>query len=389
MKIGVLIDRLNVGGVEKIAIEQVRSLRKIGEDAYLVVLREKGVVNNAFPDLLKDLPVVYLDRRLPAFLRLSFSFPIFHFLSSFHFTYPLFLPFVIKKAEFDYLIVHGTYTSISAVAIKKIKKINFSAFIWDPSSYILERVYKEKLSKILYGVLRSVASRLDRFLINNMDNVLVGGPAHNKFIKKVNPEKQIVTIYPSVHPVAKPLKKDNYVLMATAWKRGKNPEYVFSILKKMPKIRIKMVGKWLDPTYKLEFETMIHQGKFDDQIDVVGEVSEDELSQYFAHAIVVLQTNDDRGFGMPALEAAGSATTFIVPVGQGVCDLFTDKEHGYFTKEKDTKVIVNLLKKVFEEKKGATEMGVKAWEKVKANYSWEKHASELKKIVLQETQSNH
>ena len=66
MKIGVLIDRLNVGGVEKIAIEEVRALIEAGHDAYLVVLRRKAVVENAFPDLLKDVPVIYLDDRLPS-----------------------------------------------------------------------------------------------------------------------------------------------------------------------------------------------------------------------------------------------------------------------------------------------------------------------------------
>ena len=44
MKIGVLIDRLNFGGVEKIAIEEVAALRKINEDAHLLILRRKAVV---------------------------------------------------------------------------------------------------------------------------------------------------------------------------------------------------------------------------------------------------------------------------------------------------------------------------------------------------------
>ena len=82
MKIGILIDRLNVGGVEKIAIEQVRSLREEKVDAYLVILRRKAVVSNAFPELLKKIPIIYLDDRLPEILRFSFKFPVFYFFSS-------------------------------------------------------------------------------------------------------------------------------------------------------------------------------------------------------------------------------------------------------------------------------------------------------------------
>ena len=381
MKIGILIDRLNVGGVEKIAIEEVIALRKLGEDAQLVVLRKKAVVPNAFPDLLRNVPIVYLDERLPAPLRFSFRFPVFSFFSSFHLTYPILLPFVVKRKEFDYFIVHGTYTSFSAATIKKTRRIKFSAFIWDPISYILERVYKTNFLAPALWILKKLAYVLDRFLINNMDNVLVGGSAHNAFIHKINSHKTIKTIYPSVHPISKPLKKDNYVLMVTAWKDGKHPEYILEIVRQLPNIRIKMVGKWVNPLYRQKFEKLVEEKGFTQQIEIVGGVSESELVKYYAYALVLLQTNDDRGFGMPAMEAAGCGTTFIIPRGQGVCSLFTDGEDGFYTKEKDTTTILSLLKQIMADKELATKLGNSAWSKVKNNYSWEKHANELKQVA--------
>lgn len=381
MKIGILIDRLNVGGVEKIAIEEVIALRKLGEDAQLVVLRQKAVVQDAFPDLLRGVPVVYLDKRLPRLLRFSFPFPVFSFFSFFHVTYPLFLPFVVKRKEFDYFIVHGTYTCFSAITIRKIKKIRFSAFIWDPISYILDRAYGTKFLAPLLWILKKIAYVLDRSLINNMDNVLVGGPAHDDFIHHINPRKPIKAIYPSVHPIGKPLKKDDYVLMVTAWKDGKNPEYILEIAKQLPGVHIKMVGKWLDPLYRQKFETSVKESDAIKQIEIVGSVSESELAGYYAHARVLLQTNDDRGFGMPAMEAAGSGTTFIIPRGQGVCELFVNGKDGFYTKERDTKIILSRLKQVMEDKELSVRMGSKAWEKVKVNYSWEKHAQQLKDVV--------
>ena len=381
MKIGILIDRLNVGGVEKIAIEEVIALRKLGEDAQLVVLREKAVVQDAFSDLLRDVPIVYLDKRLPRPLRFSFRFPVFSFFSSFHLTYPLFLPFVVKRKEFDYFIVHGTYTCLSAITINKTRKIKFSAFIWDPASYILDRAYGARFLAPVLWILKKTAYVLDKFLINNMDNVLVGGPAHNAFIHKINPRKNIEVIYPSVHLISKPLKKDDYVLMVSAWKNGKHPEYILEIVRKLPDIHIKMVGKWIDPLYRQEFEKLVKGNGLAKQIEIVGPVSESELSEYYAHARVLLQTNDDRGFGMPAMEAAGSGTTFIIPRGQGVCSLFVDGEDGFYTKEKDTETILKLLRQLMENKELATRIGNKAWEKAKNNYSWEKHAQELRLLI--------
>jgi len=381
MKIGILIDRLNVGGVEKIAIEQVLALRAIGQDASLVILRKKAVVENAFPDLLKKVPVIYLDERLPAVLKASFRFPGFHFFSSFHLTYALFLPFVVKRHEFDYIIAHGTYTSLSASALKSRNKIQFSSFIWDPASYILNRVYTGRFLSPILSVLKRLAVAFDTYLIKRMDHVLVGGKAHNPFIESVVPGKSIEVIYPSVHPANKQIKKQDYVLMVTAWKDGKHPEYILDIVDRIPNIHIKMVGKWIDPQYKNSFEKLVKKRGASQHIDVVGEVTEKQLSDYYSKALVLLQTNDDRGFGMPAMEAAAHGTTFVIPTGQGVGELFKDKIHGFYTKENDTDTIVRLLNTLIDDKKLAADIGQSAMKIVKDTYSWEKHAGKLVSVI--------
>ena len=381
MKIGVLIDRLNVGGVEKIAIEEVRALIEAGHDAHLVVLRRKAVVENAFPDLLKDVPVIYLDERLPSIFRFSFVFPLFFFFSLFHLTYPLLLPFKVKRNEFDYLIVHGTYTIFTAIQLKKRRQIPFSGFVWDPASYLMQRVYKPKIPHLVYTVLLPIARTLDKHVIRAMNSVLVGGTAHNSFIKQADPDAKIDVVYPSVHPTQRPANKDEYVFVMTAWKEGKHPEYLIELAKNLPSLRIKMGGKWIDPDYRARFETMLKEAKVTSSIEVLGSLDEQELARLYRKALVVLQTNDDRGFGMPALEAAAQGTTFIIPKGQGVCDLFTDGVHGFYTKEKDTKTIVKKLQALISNPKMAGEMGKKALKEVKAHYSWKIHAQQLVDII--------
>jgi len=382
MKIGILIDRLNVGGVEKIAIQQVKALRDSGEDASLVVLRRKGVVQNAFPELMKEIPVIYLDDRLIPLFKFSCPFPLFHFFSLFHITYCFFIPFAVKKKEFDYFIVHGTYTAFSAIAIKWIRKIPFSVFIWDPISYIVERVYGQKLAGLTKKILLLTAKHLDKFIISNTDVILTGGPAHNGLFNNLNPDKKILEISPGVNPLKKiALKKEDYILMVTAWKSGKNPEYIFELIKRIPKLRVKMVGKWLDSEYKKEFERKIKKINLSKNIEVIGEVNEKRLAKYYQEAVLLLQTNDDRGFGMPALEAAGHGTTFVIPKGQGVCNLFSDEIDGFYTKEKDTKKIAEYLNLLIENKQLALKMGKHAWETVKTHYSWQKHTEKLKNIA--------
>lgn len=381
MKIGILIDRLNVGGVEKIAIEQVRALRAAGEDAILVVLRKKAVVDNVFPDLLDGIPISYLDERLNPMLKFSFGVPGFHFFSIFHITYPLFLPYVVKKNEFDYIIAHGTYTSLSAVAFKRKNRINFSSFIWDPASYIIGRVYKGRFVAPILYVIKKMAIKLDAYLIKNMSRVLVGGQSHNDFIRSLSLDKKIEIIYPSVHPLNQQSKKEGYVLMVTAWKDGKHPEYILTLAERIPSMQVKMAGKWVDDSYKQYFDNLVYEKGLQDQIEVIGSVSEQELGNLYARAQVLLQTNDDRGFGMPALEAASAGTTFIIPEGQGVCELFVHKKHGFYTKEQDTDTIVSILNKLLSDDKLAYSMGDSAMTRVKKYYSWSRHAQSLIKII--------
>jgi glycosyltransferase involved in cell wall biosynthesis len=116
-------------------------------------------------------------------------------------------------------------------------------------------------------------------------------------------------------------------------------------------------------------------------ITVLGEVSERQLNTLYSTALVLLQTNDDRGFGMPALEAAGHGTTFIIPQGQGVCALFKHKKDGFYTKEQDTKMINTYLATLLKNPQQAARMGRHAWEIVQADYSWEKHAKLLRALI--------
>lgn len=381
MKIGVLIDRMNVGGVEKIAIEEVKALRAMGEDAELVVLRKKGVVQNAFTDLLEGVPVAYLDERMPRPLRVSFGFPLFYFFSLFHLTYPLLVPFFVMKSEYDYLIVHGTYTSLTAIQLKRRRNIPFSGYIWDPVSYLMERVYRPRIPQLFFAVLYSIAKKLDKYIIHAMNSVLVGGEAHNPFIKQIAPNSSIDVIYPSVHPAHKLSPKKKYIFVVTAWKEGKNPEYLIELSKSIPDISIKMGGKWIDPLYRDRFEDNLRINGVSEKITVLGELSEVQLKKLYGEALVVLQTNDDRGFGMPALEAAAHGTCFIVPEGQGVCSLFINGVHGYYTKEKDTKKIAELLSMLSNDTARATRMGRAGWQHAKKHYSWTNHAEQLINIA--------
>src|SRR2546429_1099655 len=153
MRVGILIDRIQAGGVEKIAIQQTRSLLRLGIDAELVVLRRSTPNPDAFIELRSELPTVYLDDRFPRWMRVSFPVPFFYFFSTFHITYALLLPWFVKSEEYDFLVSHNSYTSFAALGLYKAKGIPFIMHVWDPTSYILEKVYRTGALRLLRPVL--------------------------------------------------------------------------------------------------------------------------------------------------------------------------------------------------------------------------------------------
>lgn len=377
-KIGVLIDRVWIGGVEKIAINEVKALRELGIEAFLLVLRREKVVY--FKEELKDLPIIYLDEKLPRLLKLSFKFPFFSFFSFFHLTYPFLIPLFWNK-NVDSIVSHGTYTTFTALTLKKFKKIKLILAMWDPISYILEKAYPTGLIHSLGFLFKPVGGFMDKVLIKNSDLVMVGGSAHNNYLEKLG-AKNILKNPPAVYPAKElPKKRGDYILAVTAWKRGKKPEYQLELMKSLPQTKLIMAGAWIPESYQEDFKKEIIQEGLENQVELTGEISEEKLKELYLNARVFLQTNDDRGFGLAALEAAANGCPFIIPEGQGVCELFENKTDGFFTKERDSSVILTYLKELLNNERKAYEFGKSAREKVVKNYSWKKHAERILEVL--------
>jgi glycosyltransferase involved in cell wall biosynthesis len=116
------------------------------------------------------------------------------------------------------------------------------------------------------------------------------------------------------------------------------------------------------------------------RVSVTGPIGEDTLLDAYSQALVFLQVHTDVGFGLPALEAAGQACTFIIAEGQGVCDLFSDGKEGFMVEEKNTHKIVGLLRRLSENPEEAVSMGRDAL-KVAQHHSWNTHAQQIYEMV--------
>lgn len=383
MKIAILIDRFNIGGVEKIAIEEVKAFKKIGIQTSLVVLSRKALVKNAFFDLRKDIKVIYLDDRLPSFLKFTFKIPFFYFFSFFHLSYPLIMPFFIKNNEYDFIISHGTYTSFTALTISVWKHIPYAIYIWDPISYILQKAYDNGPIEFIRRYFNFILEGVDGVLVNSAKYVFYSGDSHTHYLESIIKNKQKLKLLPLGYDYAKAIsiKKEKYFITVTAWKEGKGLEQLLENFSIWEKAKLVIAGKWLHEGYKKKILAIISQNKLKDKVVITGEVSEKNLQSLYKHALSLIIVNNEKGFGMPALESAANGCTFIIPTDCGVTKYFKKDIDGFFYKYNDIVQVERYIRFLLKKPTVAGKMGKHAWQKVKNHYSWINHVEKIKSII--------
>ncbi len=380
IKVAVLVGQLAyIGGVGIAAVNEVRGLRKLGIDAELVVLFRKKEFEWVKTFEAGDIPVIFLSDRLPKFFRLNFKIPFFAFFSFFHISAIFWAPLVIGK--YDVIIAHETYNCFSAIVCAKLLKIKLMAYLWDPVSYIVPRVYKKKIPSFLFSAVVFISKAVDRFIIKNSDLVILGSGLHEKLVKEIISPKKIIKI-----PVGtKVLKKVNFerepiVIALTKWDKGKNPEFLLEIAKKLKgQFKFIIAGNWTDQKQKEEFEQKIGEMELTEKVFVAGKVTEEEKFKLFSQARVLVHPIVE-AFGMMALEAAACGCPFLIPKGSGVTELFINKEHGFFLNEGDLEAFIEKTNQALSNQKASALMGEKAYNCATA-YSWESHACKIKKAV--------
>ena len=378
-RIGVLVGKLYVGGVEKIAIEEVRALNELGHDSSLLVLVRTEEPTESFGEALNGINVVYLSDRLSKALCSDAKIPFLNFFSLFHLTYPLLLPSKVKRNEYDLIISHNAYNSFTAYALSKLKKIPYAIYVHDPIHYILGKVYTSGVIKLALPVLLPVSKWIDKQLTQNSVAVFTGSNEHAKYLEGLlsNPGKVKVLVpgYTARNHLRTGAR--DYFITITAWKQGKQLEKLLPIIAELEGAKLKVVGKWIHEDYRIYIEKEISRLGITPRVSIVGAVSEHELADLYAAARAALIINDEKGFGMPGMEAAGNGTPFIAPSDCGIASLFSDEvEASYFPAGNMKTAKAKISELLFNPEKAST-MGQKAWEKCRSQFSWGKHAWDI------------
>jgi glycosyltransferase involved in cell wall biosynthesis len=221
---------------------------------------------------------------------------------------------------------------------------------------------------------------VDKQIYKRSDVVLIGSNLHKNTFETFSQKKPLIILPAGTEILKNPPKvRDRVIVSLTKWDRGKNPEFILQVAKKLVGDFVWLIaGNWSDQDQKEVFLKKIKEMKLEKKVKIIGKVTEEEKRKLFSQARVLVHPIVE-AFGMFALEAAGCGCPFVIPKNSGVTELFKEEKHGYFPGEGNTASFVERIEDLLKDEKKTGEMGRKAWEQAK-KYSWKEHALKLKKI---------
>jgi glycosyltransferase involved in cell wall biosynthesis len=372
------MDKLVFGASPVIARGEVDGLRRLGINASLLLIK-RGVERNSSE--LGKIPTEFLEDQSSFLSKRGLKVPGFNFFSTFH----LFSPILAMKFKvpYDLLITHGTYTCFTALTLKRTKGIPYLAYIYDPITYILPKVYSGESLGSLLPILVTLGRELDKMIVNSSEAVILLSKYHLNSVRQLT-SKPVHVVYPGTEvPESIPSERGRYLLAVARWERKKYPFLLLDVLKALKRdgvsVRLLVEGDWKPPTLRTEFLKRIKQEGLQEQISMCGPSKRPDLLRFYSEARALI-VPDVPSFGMIPLEAAAHGCPIIIPKRAGVTDLFADGIHGFFPDEGDVDGFATSIKNLVANERLAWKMGHEAWN-VAIEHTWDNHARTLAAVL--------
>ena len=382
MKIAILIDKMYPGATPKFSGSEAKYLNEAGHHAEIITLMEGGIDSESFQykEFLSEVEVTSLTENMKIKGILKKKIPGFSFMSLFHLLSPVYAPLMIRWGRYDVIIAYNCLTCITAYSIKIFSGIPYIAQMWDPLSYIFEKVYKEKLPPIIYKIGFSILKIVDRTIANGSDLTISLSEEHARYLKSINVKKPVIILYAGCMPEKKiPKKRGDYLLAIDRWDIGNKPHILLEVVERLNDKNVELVisGFWEEDWLRDEFIYLVKEKGLENQITLKPPVTEVELRGLFRGARAYLHPIEETSVSMPALEAAAAGCPVVIPKGT---PLFTQGETAFFPGEGDIDEYARYVEMLVSDERLAYMMGKAAWKMAKEN-SWRVHGEKLESYL--------
>jgi len=365
IKIGIIIDSGNVGGVQKIAIEEVKILNKLGYFTKLLVMDKNSSLN-----INKHYSEYLFPKSLPKIKLYPFDFLTFnHLLCNIN---PM---SILRLKAYDIVIAHNIIATILPLISQKLtgKPKKIVLYYHDTAYSIIQLYFGSFLIKGLVKI-------LEKYIIKYCDLIIANSDLTAEIIKETYKFKPSV-IYPGAKYKRTTKKDKKYdILFVTRWNKRRNLELIIKIAKKFPFYNVVMAGIWSSNNDKNTFVERIKKKKITNIIIIDKYLSENELIALYQVSKIYVQT-EPVAFGMGALEAFMNCCLPIVWEKSGISYLFNKENLSEFIVSNERQLLERVdifVRKFFRLSKEKE----KIREILRKKYSWESHAKKILYEIL-------
>ena len=320
-------------------------------------------------------------------------FPIKYRLGQSHYFLTPTLPFAFFKYQYDLIHVHSlrTFQNFVATTISRLRKkpLVFTAHGTLRSMYLLDlfdQKKKESSRMKLYDLFfkKSFLKAVDRFIVHSN---------HEKMwtLRFNVPEEKIRVIphginlenFSNITFREKFIKKyrinlkDKMILYVGRLLRNyRNLEHLIiimnEILKELKNVKLWIIGHSYNKEYEIKLRNIVKKLNLNRHVIFATSPSrEDILGAYQVANVVVFPINNSDGFGIPLIEA-GAAKCPIISTNRGPApELIINDETGILTKPNNLSELKNAILKILSDEKLEKEMGLKGFQNIIKNYTWE------------------
>ena len=395
------------GGGERLIIEEAKGLARKGHSVEIFVPTWNKAL--CFPDVLNKLKIRTLSPFIPLNIPMK---PAFEQVFA-----ALLVPFYIHRfLKYDILIGANQPGAWIAFCISKILRIPYVVYMNQPNRLLYPRRIdiKEKWANIKdYAFVHSLIVKF-KFLVRLADkisftsgkSILVNGDYIGNIIKKIYKKDYItcpagayaknyslLRVNPHTAYVGEFSFKNNYglkfdikkpyVLITNRHQPQKRFDYgikAFNIFRfRYPEMKLIIPGPFTDETQKLK--KLVSKLHLDNHVLFVGQISEKDLQKLYRESVLYIYTAPEEDYGMGVVEAMGWGVPVVAWNHAGPTVTVRDGVTGYLAKPYDVSDFALKMHEAIKIMPVRAEMGKRAWNHVKDNFSWDNHINILEQSL--------
>lgn len=327
-------------------------------------------------------------------------------------------PFLLRRElkNFDCINVHNYPATLWVGLAQRLRRNKLPRIIWscnEPPRFLYRKICNRHtpyalqlesgevnaqlrvkiLSRIKIGgksLYKPFLRVVDRLAVRSFAKIMALSSVVAEQVREIYGVKNVQVFYLGIKEMDKEYAQDeiegNYFITVCRLEPCKNIQNVlraFALLKKKGKLKETqycIVGAGPIEKY---LKNLIADLKLENMVKMPGFLERRELLKYYRGCLAVIYVPYDEPYGLPYLEAAYFSKPALASDHGGPAELVKDRKSGWLVEPHNVEEIARKIEWFISNEKERKEMGRRAYEDYKREFTWQKYMARYLTQILQ------